>query len=380
MSKKKDRNRARRRAEQYMDQAWEAADAGKLERAAQLSGRAVAVGQVNPRIWNDHGSVMLLCEQLVEAEKAFRAAIALAPTYADAFGNLAQLQARLGNLPQAERLQQRVVELRPTDIAAQEALLSYQCLEGGREPAQGAVGEEARCIFTERTERFDWEKIEAELTARGVAHLPALLSCGESRELANLYAEEELFEHEVVQDDAENGCVSYRFLTRPLPRLVRELRTEVYARAARIANRWNDQLDRSDRYPGSHDAFLQRCRQAGQHRTTPILLRYERGGFNGLHQDVAGRLTFPLQLAVTLGPGDSRSGGGGEFVLEDALIGRKQRRTVVPTATGDGVLFCTRERLTRVAGLMGLVPVRHGLLEVRASERFALGIPFHENG
>ena len=377
MSRKKDRNKARRRAEKYMDQAWEAADQGKLQHAAQLSFRAVTVGPVNPRLWNDHGSLMRLCERFDEAEQAFRTAIALSPTYADAFGNLAGLQAQRGNLPQAERLQERLVELRPEDTLARDALQSYRALAGGGEVAHGANSAEESCVFTLRSERFDWESIGTKLTECGVALLPGLLTQQECRELAALYPLDEHFEHEVAQDDAETGRVSYRFLTRPLPRLVRELRREVYARAARIANRWNELLDRQERYPASHEVFLKRCREAGQHRTTPILLRYERGGFNGLHQDVAGRVTFPLQLAVTLGPGGSHDGGG-EFMLVDQRLGRKQKRLVIATGTGDGVLFCTRERLTRVAGVIGLLPVRHGVLEVRASERFALGVPFHE--
>lgn len=50
---------------------------------------------------------------------------------------------------------------------------------------------------------------------------------------------------------------------------------------------------------------------------------------------------------------------------------------MIPTEIGDAVIFCTRDRLTPIAGLYGRQPVLHGVQEVRA-ERFAIGIPFHD--
>ena len=83
---------------------------------------------------------------------------------------------------------------------------------------------------------------------------------------------------------------------------------------------------------GSHPAFVERCRRAGQTRTTPILLRYAEGGFNGFHRDVHGTLAFPLQLAVTLGPG---AGSGGDLLLLDERPGRRRVRAI-STEPGDG--------------------------------------------
>ena len=58
-------------------------------------------------------------------------------------------------------------------------------------------------------------------------------------------------------------------------------------------------------------------------------------------------------------------------------MGRLRPRACIDTGAGDGVVFCTRERLVTLAGTGGMQPVRHGVRGVRAQERFALGVPFH---
>ncbi len=152
----------------------------------------------------------------------------------------------------------------------------------------------------------------------------------------------------------------------------------MYGRLVTIANSWNARLGRSWTYPATHREFLAMCASQGQRRSSPILLRYEPGACNALHRDISGRLLFPFQLAVTLGPGCASHGGGGEFLLAESGTRRKSKARAIATEVGDGVVFCAREHIERVADVYGLRPVRHGLAPVGTVERYALGLPFHE--
>ena len=194
-----------------------------------------------------------------------------------------------------------------------------------------------------------------------------------------LFPQSDRFRSTIEMQRHAYGSGRYRYFSDPLPAIVSTLREVLYAPLARIANRWNELLGRTERYPAHLDDFLAHCRDSGQYRTTPILLRYAAGGRNDPHRDVAGRVIFPLQLAVTLGPCCSDDGGGGELVLTDQRPGKRVHRRSLPTSVGDGVLFCTRERLVEVAGAVGLQSVMHGVSPTE-SLRFALGIPFHDHG
>jgi hypothetical protein len=87
-------------------------------------------------------------------------------------------------------------------------------------------------------------------------------------------------------------------------------------------------------------------------------------------------------MAVVLSPVMETSGEerfrGGEFLFCDVPEGRKSRRRAIPAGLGDGVLFCTRDRMVRVGGAYGLQPVKHGVSRISEGSRLVLGLPFHE--
>lgn len=244
-------------------------------------------------------------------------------------------------------------------------------------PALDAASAREPEPIADRVDAADWPQLAAELDAIGSAVLPALLTPDECRELAHGYADEALYRSRVVMARHAFGRGEYQYFRYPLPPLVQALRASIYPRLVPVANRWVRALGSDVAYPEEHAAFLARCHAAGQVRPTPLLLRYEAGDYNCLHQDVYGAQVFPLQVAVLLSqPG--RDFTGGEFVLTEQRPRRQSRPEVVPLQQGDAVVFAVNER--PVAGTRGTyrARLRHGVSRVRSGNRQVLGIIFHD--
>ena len=75
-------------------------------------------------------------------------------------------------------------------------------------------------------------------------------------------------------------------------------------------------------YPESLTEFLAQCHHAGQARSTPLILKYETGGYNCLHQDLYGDMFFPFQVVFALNQRDTDYTGG-EFLLVSSGLGLK---------------------------------------------------------
>lgn len=229
----------------------------------------------------------------------------------------------------------------------------------------------------DRVAAIDWNRVTDELTAEGSAMLEGLLSAEECRGIASLYADDARFRSRIVMARHGFGRGEYKYFAHPLPELITGLRTALYPRLVPIANHWNASMKIDARYPDEHAAFLERCHAAGQTRPTPLLLQYDAGDYNCLHQDLYGDLAFPLQVAVLLSePG--RDHTGGEFVLTEQRPRMQSRAEVVPLRRGDGVIFPVSHR--PVQGTRGTyrVTMRHGVSRVRSGRRHTLGLIFHD--
>lgn len=352
MTSKKEQRRSRRRAEKTMELAWSELHAGRPERAERESARAIEMGRVNPRLWWDRGRILELCGDAAGAEAAYRAAISLAPTYAAAFASLAGLQARAGKMDAAERLQRRAVELDPTD-EARALLQSYSVELGDDEPEPVAVVEAP--VWTELTERFDWEEVADEMLRRGLAVLPDLLPAASCRELAARWDVDRDLGSARPCDDELALCVRCP-VAEPAPALVASLGREIYARAAIVANRWQELFGRAA-LPSTLDA----ARPAA-----PEWIHYPPGGFEAPGGGECGtRDGFPLRLHVVVA-------GAQTFHLVDRRPGKKRHASDRELRAGDAVLFGRRERPVRVGGLPGLQPVTFGCSG--AEERIVLAL------
>jgi uncharacterized protein len=228
-----------------------------------------------------------------------------------------------------------------------------------------------------RVAALDWARISADLEARGCASTGALLTPAECAAVADMYADEAAFRSHIVMARHGFGKGEYKYFSRPLPALIDGLRSSLYPQLAPMANRWSEAMKLGILYPPKLPEFLARCHAAGQTRPTPLLLKYEAGDYNCLHQDLYGENVFPLQVAFLL----SRPGvdfEGGEFVLVEQRPRMQSRADVVPLAQGEGVIFAVRNR--PVAGKKGTyrANMRHGVSRIRAGQRFTTGIIFHD--
>lgn len=224
---------------------------------------------------------------------------------------------------------------------------------------------------------LDWAGIEAELDAYGVGLTGRMLDAEACAALRGLYGEPARFRSRIVMERHGFGRGEYQYFAHPLPGPIADLRPLIYARLAPIANRWNETLGIAQRYPASLDAFLALCHAAGQQRPTPLLLKYEAGDYNCLHQDLYGDLFFPFQMVILLSqPG--RDFTGGEFTLVEQRPRMQSRPEVVPLAQGEAAIFAVQHR--PVAGTRGSyrVNLRHGVSRIRSGERFTAGLIFHD--
>ena len=225
--------------------------------------------------------------------------------------------------------------------------------------------------------KFDAAGIARQIDALGHARIPDVLDAAECVRLAALWPRDALFRSRVEMARHRFGEGAYQYFAYPLPSPVARLRHALYPALAEVANGMAEALGREERYPASLEEWLAACHAAGQTRPTPLLLRYEAGGWNALHRDLYGPLVFPLQATILLSrPGEDFEGG--EFLLVEQRPRQQSMGTAAALAQGEMIVFPVFDR--PVAGARGhyRAQLRHGVSRVARGERFTLGLIFHD--
>ncbi len=230
--------------------------------------------------------------------------------------------------------------------------------------------------LTNRIDDLDWDDLARTLDERGFAVTAPVLAADECAELADLF-DSDRFRSTIDMARHRFGDGRYRYFAHPLPPPVAAARRAFYTHLAPVANRWADLLSGDNpTFPPTHEELVERCRDAGQERPTPLMLRYREGDWNALHQDLYGDVCFPFQLLTVLSdPGDY---DGGEFVLMEQRPRAQSRAHVLRPAQGAFVIFPTRERPNRGRSGYHRVGLRHGVSTVTRGTRTALGVIFHD--
>lgn len=224
---------------------------------------------------------------------------------------------------------------------------------------------------------LDWESLQQSLDDHGCAKVPPILSPAVCKEMMGTYDHENLFRSTINMARYRFGAGEYKYYGAPIPAVLQQLREGFYPELAKAANRWLERLGRTAEYPGTLAAFLEQCHQAGQTRSTPLILKYEAGGYNCLHQDLYGEVFFPFQVVFALNRRDTDYSGG-EFLLMEQRPRAQSRGHAITLQQGGGLIFPTRYR--PIAGARGFyrATLRHGVSTITAGTRYSLGIIFHD--
>jgi len=228
-----------------------------------------------------------------------------------------------------------------------------------------------------RINLLDWPRISACLHESGWARTGEVLTAQECDDLRSIYSNENLFRSKVVMARHRFGLGEYKYFAYPLPRLVADLRESLYAKLAAVANDWESKLGGKSHYPATHREFIKLCHAGGQTRPTPLMLRYESGGYNCLHQDLYGAVYFPLQTVFMLDRPELDFAGG-EFVLVEQRPRAQSAAHVVSPRQGEAVIFTTRWRPVQGSRGHYRVNIRHGVSAVTRGLRHTLGIVYHD--
>lgn len=228
----------------------------------------------------------------------------------------------------------------------------------------------------ERIASLDWPATERSLGERGYACIGALLTPDECSGLIGLYADASQFRSRIDMARYRFGEGDYQYFA-SLPPTVQQLRENIYPYLAGVANRWNGLLGEPGLFPGDLDGFLSQCHAIGQTKPTPLLLHYEAGGYNCLHQDLYGELAFPLQLVCCLSEPE-RDFSGGEFLLVEQRPRAQSRGETVSPRLGEGIIFTTRYRPVKSSRGYYRANMKHGVSSVKRGTRYTLGVIFHD--
>jgi hypothetical protein len=222
------------------------------------------------------------------------------------------------------------------------------------------------------------ETLRAALDQNGYAVIHSLIKSDACAALASMYdGAADRFRSTVTMARHGFGRGEYKYLARPLPDLVQNLRETLYTPLSVIANEWAERLRTPRRWPARHCDFVDTCAAAGQLRPTPLLLRYGPGDYNRLHQDLYGDIYFPLQVIVLL-DAPQRDFEGGELLVVESRPRMQSRPVVIPLAQGDAAVIPVRDRPVSSSRGWSKAMVRHGVAEIHTGARRTLGVIFHD--
>lgn len=229
----------------------------------------------------------------------------------------------------------------------------------------------------EKINAIDWNVITDDMHQNGFAVLPNLLSDQQCEALKAAYNNPTAYRKTVVMERYRFGLGEYKYFNYPLPDSIQRIRTDIYPKLAPIANMWFKALNIDKQFPLEHAELLQQCHDNNQQKATVLILKYGKGGFNTLHQDLYGAIYFPIQTVLFLNEPD-KDFTGGEFILTQQIPRAQSKAIVLKPKKDDMLIFTTNFKPEKGTKGYYRVKMKHGVSEVKSGERYTLGIIFHD--
>ncbi|TLX67105.1 MAG: prolyl 4-hydroxylase subunit alpha [Thaumarchaeota archaeon] len=214
----------------------------------------------------------------------------------------------------------------------------------------------------QKINKINGQQIAEEMDEKGYILLSQFLPVKYCKELIDNYGNEDLYRKIINMEKYRFGLGEYKYFKYPLPN---------------IANNWMRLLNLKRQFPNDFETLQKICHDNNQTECTVLILRYGKGGFNTLHQDLYGNIFFPIQLVLFLNEPDEDYSGG-EFVLTQQNPRAQSKAIVLRPRIGDMLILTTNFRPMKGNKGYYQVQMRHGISEVHEGERHTLGIIFHD--
>ncbi len=241
---------------------------------------------------------------------------------------------------------------------------------------QNHKGKAVRDVI-ERINQINWQKVTSDLHCRGYAEVPTFLTSSQCQQFIDGYNNPHGYRKTVVMERYRFGLGEYKYYDYPLPDIIQTLREHIYPHLTPVANLWMKQLNIDKHFPSTLNGLQAECHQNQQLKPTPLILKYGKGGFNTLHQDLYGDIYFPLQVAIFLSEPE-KNYSGGEFVITQQIPRAQSKAIVLKPQQGSMVIFTTNFRPIKSARGYARANMRHGVSEVHRGTRHTIGIIFHD--
>ena len=224
---------------------------------------------------------------------------------------------------------------------------------------------------------INWETVTASMHENGYCLLPGVMNKDDCDLLISNYEKPHFYRKTISMERYRFGLGEYKYFQYPLPDIIQNIRESIYPKLAPIANKWMQVLHIHKTFPDSFAELQKLCHEIDQTKPTALILKYGKGGFNTLHQDLYGEVFFPMQLVIFLNEPEADYKGG-EFVLVQQTPRAQSKAIVLKPAKGDILIFTTNFRPVKGSKGYYRANMKHGVSEIREGNRCTLGIIFHD--